>query len=394
MPSTSPNNDFRLTASALRGDQARGRRAAVRVVAFSIVIGAVAVWMTWARVPLYAVSTHARLQTRDEVYPVDALVAGRIESVRLPVGGAVRAGDIVLALDATDAELRLEDARGTLHGLTAQISALESELAARDDGLESTERLGVASRSEARASRREIQAEAGYASREHQRVEQMHQAGVVASAEADRAAATQQQTAAAVAVRDQRLSVLDNQLRRELADRRAEQAALRRAREELVAARDAAAVQVKRLEVELARHVVRAPVDGVLGQVTAPQPGSVVAVGQTVAVVTPNTALVVVADFPPAAVVGRVRAGQPARMRVTGFPWTQFGVLEARVSAVSSEPRDDRIRVVLELDEPCATAIPRQHGLTGEVEIELARVSPATLLARTVGQWLDRSDSP
>ena len=160
----------------------------------------------------------------------------------------------------------------------------------------------------------------------------------------------------------------------------------------LVAEHDSAQVAVRRLEVELDRHTLRASIDGVLGQVRAPQVGSVIASGQTVAVVTPETELQLVADFTPANAVGRVRPGQRASMRVFGFPWTQYGMLSATVTAVSSEVFDGRLRVVLKLDDGAAPAIPRRHGLTGEVEIELDEVSPAVLIARAAGQLFERSE--
>jgi membrane fusion protein (multidrug efflux system) len=188
------------------------------------------------------------------------------------------------------------------------------------------------------------------------------------------------------------MSVLSSETQRDMADRRAQNENLRRSLAALVAERDSAQVQVKRLDVECERHTLRAPIDGVLGQVRAPQVGSVVAAGQTVAVVTPETELQLVADFAPANAVGRVQPGQHAHMRVAGFPWTQYGMLSATVTAVSSEVADGRIRVVLLLDDHAATAIPRRHGLIGEVEIELDEVSPAVLIARAAGQLFERSE--
>jgi len=123
-----------------------------------------------------------------------------------------------------------------------------------------------------------------------------------------------------------------------------------------------------------------------------PQVGSVVAAAQTVAVVTPETALELVADFAPSTAIGRVRPGQRARMRVTAFPWTQYGMLDATVTAVSSELSDGRIRVKLALDDQADSAIPRRHGLVGDVEIELDEVSPAVLIARAAGQLFARSE--
>lgn len=385
-------SEFRQTSIALRSDRERGRRSLVVLAVMGALLVLAGMWVTMARVPLYAVSEVARLQARDEVHPVDTLIAGRVAAVHLPVGGSVRKGDILLTLDATDVRLRLDEARATERGLAAQISALDAEIAAREQALASTRSLGRASLSEAQAARSETETEAALARRERDRADKLREAGVVAEAEADRANAAAAQASAAVHAREQRLSVLSSETERDMADRRAQNESLRRSLAELVAERDAAQVQVKRLEVESERHTVRAPIDGVLGQVRAPQVGSVVSAGQTVAVVTPEADLQLVADFAPADAVGRVRPGQRAYMRVAGFPWTQYGMLAATVSAVSSEVADGRIRVVLEPDEHTATAIPRRHGLIGEVEIELDEVSPAILIARAAGQLFERSE--
>ncbi len=117
-----------------------------------------------------------------------------------------------------------------------------------------------------------------------------------------------EQARATVSARDRRLAVLDAEARRDLADRRALNESLRRSLAELQVQRERVTVQVKRLEFERARYTVRAPIDGLLGQVRAPQVGSVVAAGQTVAVVTPETALELVAQFAPATAIGRILA--------------------------------------------------------------------------------------
>lgn len=385
-------SEFRQTSIALRSERERGRRGLVVLAVMGVLLVLVGRWLVIARVPLYAVSEVARLQAREEIHPVDALVSGRVIAVNLPVGGSVRKGDILLTLDATDVGLRLDEARATERGLAAQITAIEAEIAAREEALASTQSLGRASLSEAEAARSQTEAEAVFANRERTRADLLLQAGVVAEAEADRARAAMAQANAAVRGRDRRLTVLSTETRRDMADRRAQNESLRRSLAELQAQRAGAGVQVKRLEVESARHTLRAPIDGLLGQVRAPQVGSVVAVGQTVAVVTPETELELVADFAPASAIGRVRPGQRARMRVTGFPWTQYGMLGARVTAVSSEVADGRIRVKLALDdEEPGAAIPRRHGLIGDVEIELDEVSPALLIARAAGQLFERS---
>ena len=64
-------------------------------------------------------------------------------------------------------------------------------------------------------------------------------------------------------------------------------------------------------------------------------------------------------------------------------------MLAATVSRVASEPRDGTLRVELEVDRSSSTRIPIQHGLTGTVEVEVERISPAGLLLRSLGRALN-----
>jgi len=384
--------EFRQTSIGLRADRERGIRHFAALLAAGVLLLLTGIWSATARVPLYAVSEQARLQARAGVHPVDTLVSGRVLTVNLAVGRSVRRGDVLLTLDATDVRLRLEEVRVAERGLRGQIQALEAEIAAREEALAGAQSLGRAILSEAHAARRETKAEADLASREHERAHVMRQFGVVAEVEAERAKAAMVQANALVHARGHRLSALGSESRRDLADRRAHSQSLRRSLAGLVAQQGGAAVQLARLEVENERHAVRAPIDGLLGQVRPPRLGAAVAAGQTVAVVTPGAEFELVADFAPAEAIGRVRPGQRARMRVSGFPWTQYGMLEAVVAAVSSEAADGRIRVVLEVDDDTARGIPRRHGLVGDVEIELDEVSPAGLIARAAGRLFEQSE--
>ena len=58
------------------------------------------------------------------------------------------------------------------------------------------------------------------------------------------------------------------------------------------------------------------------------------------------------------------------------------------MSSVANEARDGMIRVEFYLVPEALTAIPLQHGLPGTVEVEVERVSPATLILRGVGHRL------
>ena len=84
-------------------------------------------------------------------------------------------------------------------------------------------------------------------------------------------------------------------------------------------------------------------------------------------------------------------SGQSARIRLDGFPWTQFGSLTATVTQVAGEVRDGRVRVELVVHPTSDSRIPMEHGLPGTVEVEIERVSPATLVLRAAGKLVTRT---
>ena len=91
-----------------------------------------------------------------------------------------------------------------------------------------------------------------------------------------------------------------------------------------------------------------------------------------------------------AATLGRVQPGQAARLRLDGFPWTRYGTVPATVRRVTVQEGEDTVRVELALHPRPDSAIPLQAGMPGRVEIEVGRVSPATLLLRAVGRQGER----
>jgi len=150
-------------------------------------------------------------------------------------------------------------------------------------------------------------------------------------------------------------------------------------------ATETASIQVLTDQIEA--RTIRAPISGRLGESTPLQPGSVVGQGNPLCTIIPPGSLKVVSVFPPASAIGRVRAGQPARVRFDGFPWTEYGSLPITVSGVASEVREGLVRVELTVPPEQHSAIPLQHGLTGQVEVEVERASPAMLFLRAAGRY-------
>lgn len=385
---------FSRTTRALLADDARP---AWWAWGMALMLGAA--WLAWfvfGRVGVFELSRQARLEVQRTSHAVAVAQGGAVLHSHLVLGRTVRAGELLLELDDRVATLRLAEESARLAGLPARQAALRDEIAAIE-AARGAELLAADAAAQAALARSgEAAAQLDFARDHERRLAAELASGSVAEIDALRASSESRRQASA---RD----ALQAEARRQVAESagRAQQMRSRidALKGQLLALdAEARALQagVARLQAEIARLQVRAPVDGTLADVAALGPGSVVADGQRLAVVLPRGSLMVVADFHPATALGRVHPGQPAQLRLDGFPWAQHGSVTARVQRVDAEVRDiarsdgrgPGLRVELAL-EPGAPMPPMlQHGLSGRVEVLLETVSPAVLLLRAAGRRL------
>ena len=359
------------------------------MVAWVIAALLLAVWLAWAvfgRVTIYEVSRSARLEVQQASHPVSAAVAGKVLSSHMLLGREVHAGDVLLRLDGSRETLRLEEEQSRLAAYAPRMTSLSREIAAlKQAQVQDREAADAALRS-ARFRAQEAAAAADFARDNERRLKDESKAGGVAAVEAQRAVAESRKLGAARdALGADALRAQSDALTRH-SQQQAQIEALERAIVTLEGESATTVSTIARLTQEQEQLVLRAPVDGVLGEVLSLGSGAYVTAGQKVATVVPRGGLVIVANFPPAAVLGRIHPGQKARMRMDGFPWTAFGSLDAEVTLVASEIRDQTVRVELRPLPAADSRILLQHGLPGAVEISLEKISPALLLLRTIGQ--------
>jgi len=86
--------------------------------------------------------------------------------------------------------------------------------------------------------------------------------------------------------------------------------------------------------------------------------------------------------------MGRIQPGQPAVIRLDGFPSSQYGSLAATVTTVAGEVKDGRVRVELQMLRNQVSTIPLQHGLPGAVEVEVKKISPMMLALQALEKIL------
>jgi membrane fusion protein (multidrug efflux system) len=142
---------------------------------------------------------------------------------------------------------------------------------------------------------------------------------------------------------------------------------------------------VKRLEYEVERRKLRAPITGRLGECAVLRPGSQISEGQELGLIVPARWLQIMAEFQPSVALGRLRPGQTVTVRLHGFPRVQDGTVPAKVVQVADENRDGKVRVELAVSGQPPSQIPLGHRLPGSVEVEIERLSPIALIMRSAG---------
>jgi len=355
--------------------------------------GALAAWIVWAlfaNVSLYEVSSDARVELDGATYPIDSPFAGRVVATNLHTGLKVHRGDLLIELDAMAEQLQLEELEVQRRGLGPQIDQLKAQIEAERSMRGEEDRAARLKALEAESRMREAQIPADYAEKNLNRIRELHGQKYVSDhdlekAESDasqlRAAASALATAASripedQAARNRERDVRIDRLQGEIATLEAQRATLEA---------DAA-----RLTYEIERRRIRAPADGLVGEAVNLRAGGVVAAGERLGSIVPAGRLLVVAHYPAQAAFGRIHAGQAATLRLDGFPWAEFGTVSATVAEVGGEVRDGKVRVELALVPRSSFRGSLEHGMPGNIEVAVERLSPFDLILRTAGQWLTR----
>jgi len=348
-------------------------------------------WTAWffiARITLYEISAGARLEVSEAAHSVEAQVAGRVRATHLILGQEVQGDDVLVELNVSAQRLQLEEERTRLAALASQPAELRSEIEAEEAAKYEDQQAGRIALDQARARYRESETTAQLRVQEAQRIEFLYARAAAAELELLRAKAEVRKNREATDALRLEISRLERDLQMRVNDRQTRLQRLRLYVAQIEGQISVSRATSERLEYEIERRYIRAPVAGRLGEVATLQVGTWVREGARLGAVVPPGTLKVMADFLPSAAIGRIQTGQPARLRLEAFPWTQYGAVSATVASVASEVRDGRVRVELTVRPNPASLIPLQHGLPGTVEVEADRVSPAILVLRTAGQLL------
>lgn len=332
-----------------------------------IVLGLVPLLLALGGAGAYAYA-HRHLESTDNAYvradlsPVTSRVEGVVTTlVNARDNGSVKKGEVLLVLDSRDyltrvgqLEAQLAAKTAVLRGLEAQVGVLHSE------------------RNQAEATLKAREADARRAGSDAHRFESLLREQYATAQRAESARAEADKAQADVAAASARVSIEDGQ-------QKALSRQIERARAEL----DESQAQLAQARNNLADTVIRAPVDGVVGNRSV-QTGTLVKPGAQLLVLMQPASLYVQANFKETQVT-RMRPGQPVAMHVDAYPDVAFtGVVDSLSPASGAQfsllPQDNatgnftkivqRLPVKVRLTGPADFARLLKPGLSVVAEVD------------------------
>jgi membrane fusion protein (multidrug efflux system) len=377
---------FIRTLGSLRADSFR--RSVGGLLPAAILLGGWTAWLFLARVSRYETTDSARLEVDRATHLLQAPYGGRVVASRLVLGRTVEAGEILVELDANPERLQMQEERARRKAIDPRVESLRQQLTAATQAASRDRDAARAALEEARARVLEAEQPARFGEADAARLKQLLSEGLTPERDYARAQAEADRARAAVESWRQALTRQEREQRTHESDRDAQMRALEGEIRRLEGESVTSGAAIDRLQYDVEKRRIRAPIAGRLGDVATLRPGAVLHDGDKLASIVPSGGLRIVAEFDPPAALGRIRPGQAARLRLKGFPWAQYGSIAGRVTTVGNEIRDGRVRVECDVAGGAANLIPAQHGLPGSVEVRVEEVSPAALAFRVAGEWI------
>ncbi len=292
--------------TALQINGAR-RKTLLRILAL-VVLAAATLWGAW-----YYLTQAGRVHT-DNAYvgadsaQVTALVSGPVKEVRVSGTQAVKKGDILVILDDADQRIAVADAEAALRlarqrygQADANADAARARVAARDADV-----------AQARARLRDAEASVERARADLARRESIAGTGAVSAEELTAARAAVKQAQAARDLAAAAIAAAEATRGSASGDLGAAEAVVRGTTVDTAPEVAAAEARLEKARLDLARTVIRAPVDGIVTNRQV-QVGQRIAAGAPIMVIVPIATAYVDANFKESQ-FGDIRIGQPVEL--------------------------------------------------------------------------------
>ena len=339
-------------------------------------------WSCVAKIDIYA-EAKGRLQPSGRSKVVQPVQVGRVVGISVANGSRVRAGDLLIKLDSTQADADRDAAKAELASLKSEIARRTTEIVAarlnianptitfpadvpelfrkRDDALFQAEigqyrdQVDTINAQIAEKTARKTRLVDTIAARERLIAPMRERLTMKSTLEAKQAG-----THAAVLDATQALQTEE----RNLADDRGQsiendaaavslQSRLKQALSTFLADQNQHLSDAMRRQDDVEQNLIKAedrvqqtrivaPIDGTVQQLGVTTVGQVVSVGQPLMVIVPSTGALEVMALVQNQDIGFVQPDQPVVLKIDAFPFTHYGTLDGKVTRISNEAVDSQ----------------------------------------------------
>ena len=355
------------------------RKKGLGIVAILIVI-ALVIYLIWSVFFNHSVSTD-NAYVGAETASVTSMVTGQVADVLVSDTQQVKKGDVLVRIDARDAEIALAQAQAELlkakrqyKQTAANSSSLNSQIFVSDDAIHSAE-----------AQVAKAQADLGKAQDELQRRQQLAASGAISKEELSTAQSAVNTAKAGLDVAQAGLAQAKSSQKAAQSNKAANDALIQDSNENSTPDVLVAQARVQQAQLDLERTQIKAPFDGVVTRRNI-QVGQRIAPGTTLLMVVPVTQLYVDANFKESQLAG-VKPGQKVELTsdlygdkvkfkgtVTGFSGgtgSAFALIPAQNATGNWIKVVQRLPVRIRLDPKELAAHPLRVGLSMEATIDL-----------------------
>jgi membrane fusion protein (multidrug efflux system) len=376
----------------LNGYESRTRILLVALVTLGL--GGLVAWALLARVPVMKVSSQGRIEPHNAVYRLEPPAAGRVVRSLLNLDEEVKEGDLLIEFDTRSERLELDQSKATSAAQDQELAVIRDQIINKKDEIAASGQVDEVVVREAQEREKELAPRHRLAEQRAQLAQQSPSGSI---SELEKLERVTEADSLKSTSRAQGLEIV--RLQREQTVRRqtlgAQLLGLRREELRIEGQIRELKVAIDRLEYQIEKKHYRAPASGRLVDVVELGAGAFIGDGQRVGTILATDAEVRVRARFPKEMVGMIQPGQTAQLKLDGYPWTVYGTVPARVTRVGTEPGINAtpetipgtVRVELDIQAPADPRIQLRHGLTAEVDVEVARVSPVGLLMRALGEW-------
>ncbi len=355
------------------------RKKGLGIVAILIVI-ALVIYLIWSVFFNHSVSTD-NAYVGAETASVTSMVTGQVADVLVSDTQQVKKGDVLVRIDARDAEIALAQAQAELlkakrqyKQTAANSSSLNSQIFVSDDAIHSAE-----------AQVAKAQADLGKAQDELQRRQQLAAFGAISKEELSTAQSAVNTAKAGLDVAQAGLAQAKSSQKAAQSNKAANDALIQDSNENSTPDVLVAQARVQQAQLDLERTQIKAPFDGVVTRRNI-QVGQRIAPGTTLLMVVPVTQLYVDANFKESQLAG-VKPGQKVELTsdlygdkvkfkgtVTGFSGgtgSAFALIPAQNATGNWIKVVQRLPVRIRLDPKELAEHPLRVGLSMEATIDL-----------------------